>query len=382
MKILMIDYEYAPLGGGGGVFNRQLAEELSNRHEVTVITSQFDQMPREEMINHVRVRRVPVVGRVDRNVASLISLFAFFPASLNAGFQLLKREKYDIIHSFFFFFLAHPGIILSNLFKLPHLVSLLGGDIYDPSKFLSPHRFPLLKQTVTKIIKDSDKVISLSNDIKEKVYQYFNVDCPIDVIHLGIPKPQFPPINRSDIGILPDHKVLITVGRLVERKGVDALIFIVKELADPEIRLLIVGDGPKRLELEKCAIESGVKDQIRFMGNVSDDDKFGLLNIADAYVSTSVHEGFGIVFLEAMAAHLPVISYDHGGQKDFLINGKTGFIVPLGMKDKLKEAIRLVLSDNLLRNEIKEYNRHYVKRFYIDQCAKDYERQYQKLISS
>lgn len=377
----MIDYEYAPLGGGGGVFNRQLAEELSKRHEVTVITSLFDRLPREEIINNVRVRRVSVIGRVDRNVASLISLFAFFPASLNAGFQLLEREKYDIIHSFFAIPSALPGIILSKWFKLPHIVSLLGGDIYDPSKTLSPHRTPLLKQTVSKIIKNSDRIVSLSSDIRQRVNAYFDIHRPIDVIHLGIPKPDFPVIARSDMGLSEDHKVLITVGRLVARKGVDALISIVKDLNDPNVRLLIVGDGPKRLEIEKCAIDHGVKGQIRFMGNVSDDDKFGLLNMADAYVSTSIHEGFGIVFLEAMAAHLPVICYDHGGQKDFLINGKTGFIVALGRKDLITDAIRRVIGDTALRNELREFNRHYIERFYIDECAKNYERQYRAMLS-
>jgi glycosyltransferase involved in cell wall biosynthesis len=381
VKILMIDYEYSPLGGGGGVFNRQIAEELSKRHEITVITSRFGELPADEISDNVRIRRVAVPGRVDRNVASLLSMFGFFPASLMAGMKILKRERYDLIHSFFAIPSALPGMFLARLFKIPHLVSILGGDIYDPSKTLSPHCTPLLKQTVARILNSADKVISLSSDIKNRAKKYYSVSKPIDVIHLGIPEPVFPKMERADFGLAENEKILITIGRLVTRKGVDELIGIVKELEDPMIRLVIIGDGPERRNLEQCADDSGISKQIRFLGNVSDEDKFALLKLADLYVSTSVHEGFGIVFLEAMAASLPVICYDKGGQTDFLKNGLTGSVIPLGGKREVARAIGELFEDHEHRHAIQKNNRDYVNKFFIGSCAAKYEQWYDHLVS-
>lgn len=376
----MIDYEYCPLGGGGGVFNKQLAEALAPRHQVTVLTSHYGQLPKRELLGSVHIRRVAVPGRMDRNVASLASLFGFFPSSLIAGIQMLKRERYDIIHSFFAIPSALPGMLLAKWFETPHLISVLGGDIYDPTKTLSPHNTPVLKQAVALILKRANKVISLSSDIKERALRHFDSSCEIDVIHLGIPRPSFPEIGRNEFGLGVNDKVLITIGRLVSRKGVDALIDVVKDLADPAIRLVVIGDGPKRSALEQRAREFGVAEQVRFMGNISDNEKFALLNLSDIYVSTSIHEGFGIVFLEAMAAGLPVVCYDKGGQTDFLKNGQTGYVVPLGHRARITSVVRKIFEDDDHHNEIKKFNREYIHQFFIDSCAKKYERQYRQLV--
>ena len=75
------------------------------------------------------------------------------------------------------------------------------------------------------------------------------------------------------------------------------------------------------------AAELGVAQRVHLLGQVSEADKYAALAIADAFVSTSQHEGFGLVFLEAMACGLPVVCYDRGGQTDFLTSGETGFVV-------------------------------------------------------
>jgi glycosyltransferase involved in cell wall biosynthesis len=375
----MIDYEYAPLGGGGGVFNRQLAEELGHRHEITVLTSHFDRLPAKEISNNVQIRRVPVPGRVDRNVASLVSMFGFFPSSLRAGIQILQKERYDIIHSFFAIPSGLPGMCLARMFKIPHLVSILGGDIYDPTKTLSPHRTPMLKQTVSLILNNADVVVSLSQDIRDRAQQHYCAAKPVDVVHLGIPRPDFPDMDRGDFGLEQGDKLLITIGRLVTRKAVDELIAIVKELDDPSVRLVIIGDGPERESLERCARDLDVSEQIRFTGNIGDEKKFALLNMADLYVSTSLHEGFGIVFLEAMAAGLPIVCYDKGGQTDFLKTDLTGSVIPLGRRHGVTRAIHRLLTDEDFSARIREHNLRYMNQFFIDSCAAQYELFYRQL---
>ena len=380
MNILMIDYEYPPLGGGGGVLNKLLAEALVERgHSIALITSRYGNQPAHETQGGVELFRVPVPFRSDRNAASLVSMLAFFPSSLLSGIRILRKRRFDVIHSMFAVPSGPSGLFLSGIFHKPHVVSLLGGDIYDPSKKLSPHRAPMLHQTVGLILRRSDAVVTMSRDIRRRALKYFDVQRDIALIPHGIPEPHFVPAKRASYGFDGDDILLITVGRLVRRKAVHELIQAIARLADGRVKLLVIGDGPQRGGLEQTASDLNVTDQVFFFGNVNDNEKFALLDLADIYVSASWHEGFGIVFLEAMATGLPVVCYDNGGQVDFLGNGRSGVLVPVGKPEQLADRIRDLILDPGRRRQMADFNRRHVRNFFIGVCAQQYEAQYRRL---
>jgi glycosyltransferase involved in cell wall biosynthesis len=383
MKILMFNYEYPPLGGGGGVFNKQLAEELvKNNNFVTIITSRFNSKKPKEVLNGVKIIRVPTIMRADKNVASLVSMISYFPASLAAGYKHLCRERYDLIHTMFAIPSAPSALALSKHFKIPHLLSILGGDIFDPSKKMSPHKTPLLHSTVKLMIGKSEKVVALSYDIKSRAVKHYKAPEETDVIHLGIPEPEFPPARRADFGFSADEILLVTVGRLIARKGLYDLIEIIKGLGKDNLKLIIIGDGPKRRDLQKQADRLNLHNQVRFMGYVSDEMKFRLLSFSDIYVSSSSHEGFGIVFLEAMAAGLPIICYNKGGQSDYLKEGKTGYLVEYGEKELFRKHLKRLCEEKMLREKIGNFNKSYAKNFYIKTCAERYQEIYKSIVKN
>jgi L-malate glycosyltransferase len=380
MNILMFNYEYPPLGGGGGVINKLLAEELGKQHKVTVITSQFGQLPvYEQRLPNVEIHRVPILMRGNQNWASLPSMLSFFPMSLRTGSRLLRQRSFDLIHSMFAIPSAPSGYLLAKRFRKPHVLSLLGGDVYDPSKMLSPHRTPILRSTVKQMIKRSDAVIGMSSDVVKRAVEHYDVCRPIDVIPHAIKRPRFTPKTRDALGFKSGDTLLVTVGRLVPRKAVHELIQAVRDLDDPRVQLLIVGDGPERAKLERCAQASEVASQIHFLGNVSDEAKFQLLNIADLYVSSTQHEGFGLVFLEAMSVGLPVVCYDNGGQVDFLRDEQTGFLVELDQHAMLTQRIGLLCEQVERRRQMGAWNQRYVENFYIESCAQNYQQVYESL---
>lgn len=380
MKILMVNYEYPPLGGGGGVFSRHLAEELSKNNTITVITSNFGLYKPRELSGGVEIIRVPVIMRADQNKASIVSMLSFFPASLWTGYRLLRERQFDIVHSMFAIPSAPSGLALSKKFHIPHVLSVLGGDIYDPSKNLSPHKNPALHYTVKKMMRKSDKVVALSSDIKRRAIEYYNIFNGMDIIHLGIPKPQVEAKTRGDFKFNKEDILLITVGRLVPRKGLQDLIKVVHDIKDPNIKLIVIGDGPEKTKLGELSRSLNVSNNVFFFGHVSDEEKFSLLDLSDIYVSSSQHEGFGIVFLEAMASGLPVVCYDKGGQTDFLQDNKTGFLVNFGDRELLAIKIRELCQNVTRRKQMSQFNSQYIEAFYIKTCAKKYEILYKTLI--
>jgi glycosyltransferase involved in cell wall biosynthesis len=378
----MLNYEYPPLGGGGGVLNQQLAEELSQKNQITLITSRFANQPCYEIRRGVEIFRVPVLLRHSPNAASLLSMFSFFPTSLRTGYRLLNTRHFDLVHSMFAIPSAPSGFLLAKRFCLPHVLSILGGDVYDPSKRLSPHCTPLLHATVKKLLADSDRVVGMSSDIVARAVAYYGVTRQIDMVPHGIQQPLFAPKTRADLGYPPDAILLTTVGRLIPRKAVHELLAIVREVPSPKVHLVIIGDGPERPKLEALAQSWQVTDRVHFLGNISDEAKFQMLNIADIYLSSTQHEGFGLVFLEAMAVGLPIVSYDNGGQVDFLVDEQTGFLVKLGDHQSLAQRTQTLIDNGALRQRIGQFNRQHVEDYYIATCGRKYQVLYDALVSA
>jgi len=384
MKILVFNYEYPPIGGGGGVICKDISEELAlNGNDVTVITSSYKDLKQFEIINDVKVIRVKVVNRNKQDVASLTSMFSYLPASISKAKEILTNNKFDIINTHFAVPTGPAGQFISKKFHIPNVLSIHGGDIYDPSKSLSPHKTPLLKQIVKKTLEKADTVVAQSSDTKKNAQGFYNIKRDIEVIPLGIKPNKFSTVGRSTLGISEGKLILCTVGRLVRRKNLTELISIFNEIKNQiPSELLIIGDGPEMQNLKNLTGELNLNDDIKFLGRVSEEEKFQYLSASDIYVSTAMHEGFGIVFLEAMECSLPVICYDKGGQVDFLKDGITGYLIKHGDKEKFKQKLLGLACDKNKIKRIGSENKSYVRNFYIRNIANQYLSLFNRVINN
>jgi len=374
LRILVINYEYPPIGGGGGVICRDISEEISQMgHQVTVITSGFQGLQKNEIINGVRVVRVPVAWRNKQNVASLPSMLSYVPSSILRVKRLLKNESFDIINTHFAIPSGPAGDFISKKYKIPNALSIHGGDIFDPSKFISPHKTIGLRETVRKMILNADSVIAQSSDTKRNAINLYNVKRNIDIIPLGIKPNTFEDKSRGELGISEDKIILITVGRLIARKNLGEMLQIMSRIKnDFKYELIIIGDGPAKEPLQQLIKDLALSNEVKLIGRINEELKFQYLKCSDIYLSTAIHEGFGIVFLEAMECGLPIICYDRGGQVDFLKNGETGYLIKLNDKDSFYNNLKIMLTDLNARKKIGLLNRQLVKKFYINNIAKQY----------
>jgi glycosyltransferase involved in cell wall biosynthesis len=201
-------------------------------------------------------------------------------------------------------------------------------------------------------------------------------------IPLGIRRPPEGSAARQDYGFSQDEVLLVSVGRLVARKATGQLIAMMDTLRNEKAQLLILGSGPQEQILKKEVADRQLNNQVRFMGFVEEEEKFQLLRLSDLYVSTSQHEGFGLVFLEAMACGLPVICYDYGGQTDFLEDGTTGFLAHLNDLKGFTERSLTLMRDSKLRRKMGQNNLQKAEGLFVDNCARRYEAIFDEVIAN
>jgi len=381
LRILFVNYEYPPIGGGGGVVNAWLAEELAKRHETTVLTSRAFDLPERENKQGVEVIRSRTFFRRQKPAANLPSMASFVLSGALKGCRLVRNRPFDIINTHFAVPTGPVGSIMSWYGGIPNVLSVHGGDLYDPSKSSSPHRHAVLRYVIRKLARSADAIVGQSKNTNDNLLQYFDPMAKPGLIPLGIPRPSAVSSGRDALGMDANETVLISVGRLVARKRVDQLVTLVSSLQDKAVRLIVIGDGPEGGALKSLAHELGVSDQITFAGFVTDQQKVDYLAAADIYVSTSQHEGFGLVFIEAMAQGLPVVCYDHGGQTDFLQTGVNGSVLTLNDFDGLVASSRDLIADPDKRQIMSGQNRQDVEKYFIENCARRYEALFSQVIA-
>ena len=381
MRILFVNYEYPPLGGGGGVVMAALARALARKHEVTVLTSRALDLAPESSDAGVRVVRVPVFFRKHLAVANLPSMAMYLPSGLLRGLALARERRFDVVNTHFVVPSGPLGDWLASRMKVPNVLSVHGGDLFDPSKSMSPHRHGFMRAAVARLLRRASAVIGQSNDTISHVASLYGVKRDVGLIPLGIERPpSVSGVSRAEFCLHDDAFVMVTIGRVVPRKASVQLIEMLAKLGRSNARLLILGDGPEIPAVLERATSLGVAHQVHHLGYVSDDVKYRALSVADAFVSTSQHEGFGLVYLEAMAFGLPIVCYDKGGQTDFLSTPATGFVIKLNDLANFTGAVRQLNDSSSLRATIREHNLRGVEEFFIDHCADRYEQVFEDAI--
>lgn len=378
-KILIINYEYPPLGGGGGVATKIFSEELAKLgHQVVVITTHYRGLKFKERLNSVTIYRVPVLFRNSKPKASLMSLLTWPVTSVPLALWLCLNYKFDVINTQFLFPSGPTGWIASKLFGVKNIFYLHGADIYDPERIESTPSGKglfarILKKIGEEMLQDSYKISCQSNDIKQRIESIYPfVENKITLIPLPFKKPEFEINNIQKTS--HNHVKLISIGRLVKRKGFEYLLLAMSLLPKYiNVELELIGDGPLRSDLIILAKKYDLLDTVRIRGKVSEEEKYQLLAESDIYVLPSLHEGMGIVLQEAMYAGLPIISTNVGGQNDLLTNGINAIMIEPQDPEALKMAILKLYEDKPLRTMLGNNNRESIKRFYSEAIVKEFE---------
>jgi glycosyltransferase involved in cell wall biosynthesis len=220
------------------------------------------------------------------------------------------------------------------------------------------------RNIIVKTLKpSSNNFICISND----TYLYAKKTLPkklqdnINLLSNAIDVSRF--ANSKTKAILAKKIRLVNIGSFVKNKNQAFLIDVVKELSNYDIELLLLGDGPLRKEMEAKVFENNLEDRIYFKGQVENVESY-LWN-SDIYVHSSFSEAFGLVFLEAMAAGLPVITLDGKGNRDLIEEGKNGYMIYDQDPEKFAQRIIYLIENKGKYAEISNYCKEYAKKYDI-----------------
>lgn len=360
MNILLINYEFPPLGGGAGRGTYNLARELAAAgHSVEVLTSRADGFQRLESVDGFSVHRVRSY-RKGIHDAGFRGALTFLVFAVPIFLRLTQRREYHIVH---FFFSLPTGLLRflpGKHREIPYIVSLRGSDVpnYDSFNKSLQLAHKLLMPITRTIWRHSSQVVALSSALAKTAAE---VDGGVDIkiIPNGIESELFvndPSIKYQHRLKHPTDRVqLICVTRLIERKGVQVLLRAIKQL-DDSVYLTIIGEGNYRVELEALARQLDIESKVQFYGYCPREELVEFYNISDIFVLPSMAESFGMVFVEAMSCGLPVIGARVGGVPD-IIKEDNGILVEPDSAEDLAMAIHTLVSQPELREQFGLANR-------------------------
>jgi len=304
---------------------------------------------------------------------SQVFLPVFLPyALLRAILVLATRRDVALIH------LGDPvlaplGVILKRLFHRPVVVTVHGLDVTFPH--------PLYQMLIVPCLYRLDRLICISAAAREACWQHGIPPERCTVIPLGIDAAAFhtPPPEEARLHLearvgypLGDRVLLLTVGRLVERKGVAWFVASVLPplvAARPDILYLVVGEGPQRVTIETAVQEKGLEEHVALLGQVDEATLRSAYAAAHVFVMPNLPvpgdmEGFGLVALEACAAGCLVVAADLEGIPEAIVPGENGFLVPPGDVDAYVKTILPLLRAEQRRQALGRQAQRFVREHY------------------
>lgn len=351
MKVLVLAWEFPPriVGGIARHVAELYPEIVKLGHEIHLITAEFGDTPQSEIVEGIRLHRVPVAASND---------FFHWVANMNQsmgdyGGKLIQQEgDFTLIH-------AHDWLVndsalaLKHTFKIP-LVATIHATEYGRNNGIHRDGQRYIESKEKSLVYNSWRVIVCSQYMRYEVERVLH--CPwdkIDVVYNGIrPEKKNHPTDFDAITFRrrfahDNERIVYYVGRMAYEKGIFILLNAAPQVLQKmggQVKFVIIGGGNTD-SLKQLAADLGIWDCCYFTGFMADEDLDKFQTIADCAVFPSLYEPFGIVALESFAARVPVVVSNTGGLPEVVQHTKTGIVTHTNNTDSLAWGIITVLKN-------------------------------------
>lgn len=335
MKILVLNYEFPPIGGGASPVSYDISRNLALKgHQVTVVTMQYKGLARHERVEGMEIYRIPCL-REKENVCHPWEQLTYIVSSVFFLRRHLRNRAYDVCHTHF---IIPTGVIawyLKKRYGIPYVVTAHGSDVIGHNNKRFKLLYSLLLRPWRGIVRQARVVVSPSAHLivlmekSEPRGRYCK-------IQNGIETSLFRPLQK--------RKSILVMCRLQETKGVQTVLEAVSRVPMGAWKLDIVGDGPYRPVLEKMTKELGIEDKVCFHGWIASksEKQCRMLGEATVFISASQVENCPVSVLEALCAGCKVLVSDIPGHRELLGNYESYFVA--GSVEECAEKIKNMIT--------------------------------------
>lgn len=361
--VLVFTTAYLPYVGGAEIAIDQIMRRIP-QVRFSVITARFDKSnPKYEMRDNVEVFRLGFGMKAD---SYLLPFLGFLKARYMA--KQKKNEKLIL-----WGMMVSQGTLGAYFFKklyshIPFILTLQEGDSVEHIK---KSRFGIIGLFWKATLRAADKVTVISRFL-ENLAKDFGYNGEVFLISNGVDDMFFNSISeevkgslKKKLGIPSDGKIILSVSRLVEKNGLFHLIEACARLEkDLHAYLVLIGEGPLREDLQRFAKSQGFEERVIFKGSMPHSELSAYYAISDVFARPSLSEGLGNVFLEAMAARVPIVATRTGGIIDIVIDKETGMLCSVGNIGEITQTIKSLLVYPERAKHIRERGRVFVEENY------------------
>ena len=368
MKILVLCYEYPPLGGGGGRVAQSIAVEMVKRgHEVRVQTAALGWRSVRETIDGVEIFRT-ASGRRAPDTCRVHEMAAYCATSFLPTLRHIRTWKPDVIHAHF----AMPTGLLAwavhRLTGVPYVLTAHLGDVPGgvPEQTAALFKFigPIARQVWSRAAA-ATAVSSFVQELAERAYGR-KVERILNGIDLSDNRPA-PPAPRP-------QRHLVFIGRLTPQKNPALVLDVLSRLARLPWRLTFIGDGPLMPHLRERIARYGIGGKVTMTGWLGADDVHRRLAGADILCMPSLSEGLPVAAIEALKYGLAILASDIPGVRDVVDDGVNGYRVPFDNPDAFAHKLKWLLESDATLLAMKRASWEKARTFDLMRIAGEYER--------
>jgi len=388
LRILMMIHRQADNSPYCFYVHEQAKALAARGHEVVVISA-VGVMP---MMKRLRPKQAAVAARTPQSDV-IDGIEVRYPRYLtlgNAGEKLLggrllamaalpqarklHREKpFDIVHAHMLPRDGHAGLLVARALGVPLALTIHGTDIFH---YFIPGREPWPRNVM--IAREADALMAVSSLLMSRVSPYRGERGISQVVPNGV-----------DLSLVPQEtdnrpRAVLSVGTLKARKCMDRTLEAFARLADtyPDAMLTIVGIGEMEAQLKARIAELKLEHRVRLTGGLPHEEVMQLMAQSDLFVLPSWGEGYGIVYIEAMAAGCIAVGAKDEGIEDTITDGENGFLVPAGDIDAVERVMRRVFEQRDTYDELRERGRRDARELTWARNAQTVESIYLKVLQS
>lgn len=368
MRVLVLCYEYPPIGGGGGHAAKSVAEKLAQRgHQVHVQTAGMSHLPPYEEVNGVVVHRAQSFRRrPDRCTVPEMALFlvtSFLP-TLRAA----REWQPHVIHAHFAVPTGALACVVSWITAIPYVLTVHLGDVPGGFPDQTDALFRVLKPFTVPIWRRAARITAVSAHVQELAVKAYGR--PVEKILNGI---ELPPISTHQPLPLHTPRQFIFAGRFVGQKNLLLLVDALARLRHLQWQATLLGDGPLMPQVREKIDSLNLGGQITLPGWTTADVVDQAMAGSDIFLVPSTAEGLPMAAVQALRHGLAIIGTQIGGLRDIVEDQQNGFLVPVDDEEALAEKMRLLIEDDGVLLKMKSASLARARLFDLDAITTQYE---------